>query len=97
MSGKPGLTVPEAAEGLGGVSIQLIYRLFERGELEGFRVGSCIRIFPESIAAYIEAHRNIKPADQSTPSPKRAAKQRRRQAFEYQHLRRGTGQPVVAG
>jgi excisionase family DNA binding protein len=82
MSQPEGVTVAEAAQRLGGVSIKLVYKLFDKGELEGYRVGSCIRIFADSIAAYIASHRNTKPADKPASVPKPAAKQRRRQKVE---------------
>ena len=53
------LTVKEAADQL-RCSLRMVYKLFKNGELEGYYVGSGIRIFPESVETYIESHRNRK-------------------------------------
>jgi excisionase family DNA binding protein len=92
------LTVAEGAERLGKVSIKLVYKLFDRGEFEGYRVGSCIRIFPESIDAYIAAHRNVKPADKPAPVPKPAPKRRRqkREKHAYRFLPIDETSPTAA-
>jgi len=59
MSLKP-FTPQEVAEQL-RCSRRQIYDLYNEGELQGFRVGSHIKIHPASVDDFIQRHSNVKP------------------------------------
>ncbi len=67
------LTAKEAADEL-RCSPTKIRRLFKQGELEGFYLGSDIRIYPASVTGFMARHANAKRPEQS-PAP--AAPRRR--------------------
>ena len=50
-----------------------IYDLFGEGELAGFRVGSHIKIFADSVDDYISRHSNARPAANAPPGGCRVA------------------------
>ncbi len=54
------LSVKQASALLGGVSPQLCYKLYHRGELEGAKIAGTVRIRTASVAAYLVAHSNRK-------------------------------------
>ncbi len=56
------LTVREAALQLGNVSTKLIYKMYHRGDLDGAKIAGTVRIRAASVAAYLDAHRNRRPA-----------------------------------
>lgn len=71
------LSAKEAAAILGGVSEQLIYKLFHKGELKGIKVGGAIRLRADGVAAYLAEHSNEKKQEeerQSLPKPRRNKK-----------------------
>lgn len=47
------LSIPEACKALGGISRATVYRMLERKELEGYKLGSRSFILVESIEAAI--------------------------------------------
>jgi excisionase family DNA binding protein len=53
------------------ISKSVVDRLFEQGELEGFRVGGSVRIYAASLLALAERHSNKKPAPPIVIAPKR--------------------------
>ena len=60
------LKVREVCERL-RVSRAVVYRLFEQGELEGFRIGGSVRIYAASIPAYRERQSNRREEAAATP------------------------------
>jgi excisionase family DNA binding protein len=62
---EPVLTIPRAAQRL-GCSDRLVYRLYHRGELAGYSVGSRLLVYTSSVEALIAARSNTKAADPST-------------------------------
>jgi excisionase family DNA binding protein len=52
---KPAVSVREAATLL-GCSKSFALRAFNRGELPGYRIGKCARIFTDSIDTFIRRH-----------------------------------------
>lgn len=67
---EPLLTPGDVAAQL-GVSVKTVRRLVARGELEAFLVAGRLRIEPESVEQYLEAHR-------AGARPVEAPKRRRR-------------------
>ena len=61
---KAKLKVKQAANQL-GVSEKLVYDMFGRGEIRGYRIGGAIRIPQEAIDEYLATHCNV-PAAVST-------------------------------
>jgi hypothetical protein len=55
------LTVKKAAEQLGDVSAKLVYKMFDRGVLDGIKVEGALRISQASVTRYLRVHRNKKP------------------------------------
>jgi len=53
------ITVKEAAKRL-GVGLRTAYLLFERGELDGYRVGRRLIVYASSVSSYQHEHRNNK-------------------------------------
>lgn len=62
------LTPREVAERL-RVSNWTVYDLFRKGELRGVRVGKAVRVFADSVAAFIDAHTNAAPVVKPLPVP----------------------------
>jgi excisionase family DNA binding protein len=50
------LTVKQVAERL-GVSVSLVYRLVEQGNLPSSKMGGCVRIRPEWVEEFIERNK----------------------------------------
>lgn len=71
MSDREKLTAAEVA-GLLRCTTQTVCKLFRRGELEGFRLGPRVRIYRDSVEAYV-ASRSNRPAPAppapATPAP----------------------------
>ena len=74
MDRKP-LLAKEVASAL-RCSRRQVYDLFKEGELEGYRIGSSIRIYADSVTHYMDRHANTKapvatdtgPTNYNTPS-----------------------------
>jgi len=86
---KETVTAKKAAELL-GCSPRMVYRLFEQGELLGYRIGSKILLYADSVPEYIEGHKNqppVKPA--SSPAIALAPRPRTKGpsvVFKHLHL-----------
>jgi excisionase family DNA binding protein len=63
------LTVKEAATQL-HCSGSMVYELFRRGKIRGYRVGGAIRIFPEACQDYIKANSNLPAPQPKVKEPK---------------------------
>jgi excisionase family DNA binding protein len=62
------ISVKESAKRL-GVGLRTAYLLFERGELDGYRVGRRVVVYADSVSNYQHEHRNNKgpvPAGQAS-------------------------------
>ena len=92
------LTVRQAARQLGNVSTKLVYKLFHAGELAGVKVAGTVRIRAASVAAYLEAHSNQKPAAaeaagavseqvRTAPLTRKRTRRSRSQPLAFVHLR----------
>lgn len=86
----PLLTVPQVAQRL-AVDQSTVRRLIQRGKLTGRKLGGCVRVREEDLAAYIEASEIVVAAHTPAPKPPRprvqvAAAVDWRQ--EYERLRR---------
>jgi excisionase family DNA binding protein len=63
------LSVRQAAQAL-GCSAGCVYRLWHSGELRGHTAGSRVRVYEDSLRAYIAAHENQAPAAPEPPAPR---------------------------
>jgi excisionase family DNA binding protein len=59
---------PIAAAKIMSVSVKLIYKLIDKGELEVLRVGRSVRILATSLQAFI-ARNTMRPGEPPAPSP----------------------------
>jgi excisionase family DNA binding protein len=68
------LTVAVVAARL-SVSEKMVYRLYWNGDLAGVKIGRCVRIYEDSLAAFLGANENVRPAPAGAPArrPKAAA------------------------
>ena len=57
---EPPLSRKEAARVLGGVSVQTVIRLLDRGELTRIRIGRRVLVDPQSIRDYLERQRELR-------------------------------------
>jgi excisionase family DNA binding protein len=82
---EPPLTVKQVRERL-SCSRKTIYTLFDKGDLEGFWLGSERRIYPESVQEYIERNSNKKARPQ-VPTPEAKPSRSKRNVSPGEQLR----------
>ena len=85
-SDKPTVSLPEVAQLL-GVSLRSVHRLFDSGELAGYKVGVHKLIYPASIQQYRERHSNQLPQENKKPEPPMQAAQVKKPSGEAKPFR----------